>query len=79
MVVISCPSELAAKSVQESMETPSTSTVQAPQEESSHPRLDPVRSRSLRNTSSSNELGSIANSQEPDFGLSLWFLGSGFG
>src|SRR5260370_16434431 len=62
MVVMSWPSQLAASSVHESMETPSTSTVHAPQQESSHPRLEPVRSRSLRNTSSSNELGSIATS-----------------
>src|SRR5580765_800550 len=48
--------------VQESIGTPSTCTVQAPQEESSQPRLEPVSCRSWRNASSSNLLGSMANS-----------------
>src|SRR4051794_24181980 len=53
---------LTASRVQARDGTPSTSTVQAPQEESSHPRLEPVNWRSRRRTSSSNSLGSTASS-----------------
>src|SRR5581483_1663618 len=59
-VVISCPSQLAAKSVQDNIGVPSTITVQAPHEESSQPRLEPVMRRSSRNASSNNLLGCIA-------------------
>src|SRR5208282_6773484 len=61
-VVISGPSQLKASSVQASIGVPSTSTVQAPQEESSQPRFEPVRPRSRRNTSSSSAFGSMASS-----------------
>src|ERR1017187_5512834 len=61
-VVISHPWTLAASMVHASIGTPSTCTVQAPQEESSHPRFDPVRSKSCRSTSSSRLLGCTANS-----------------
>src|SRR5262249_36187372 len=54
------PAKLIASAVQLSVGTPSTSTVQAPQEESSQPRLEPVRSSCCLNTSSSNSLGSTA-------------------
>src|SRR5258708_7511128 len=50
--------------VQESMGVPSTSTVQAPQDESSHPRLEPVRSSSRRSASSRSRFGSMAISYE---------------
>src|SRR3954447_16792014 len=62
IVVISCPSQLAASNVQDIIATPSTSTVQAPQDESSHPRFEPVSSRSCRKTSRRIELGSTATS-----------------
>src|SRR3954447_18839000 len=66
-VVISGPScssaaQLMASMVQLSDGTPSTSTVHAPHDESSHPRFDPVRSISWRKTSSSSSLGSMASS-----------------
>src|SRR4029077_19480010 len=66
-VVMSGPScssaaQLMASMVQLSVGTPSTRTVHAPQEESSQPRFDPVRSSSWRSTSSSSSLGSIASS-----------------
>src|SRR5207244_4450096 len=64
IVVISCPSQLAASMVQESMGVPSSSTVQAPHEESSQPLLEPVSCRSWRSASSSTLLGSIASSCE---------------
>src|SRR5262249_18782513 len=53
---------LIASAVQLSVGTPSTSTVQAPQDESSQPRLEPVSCNSWRRTSSSSSLGSIASS-----------------
>ena len=46
--------------VQESMGMPSTGTVQAPQEESSQPRFDPVSCKSWRRASSRSLLGSTA-------------------
>src|SRR5215469_4235912 len=54
--------QLMASMVQLKVGTPSTSTVHAPQEESSQPRLDPVSCNSWRRTSSSSSLGSIASS-----------------
>lgn len=60
-VVISLPSQEVASNVQASMGIPSISTAQAPQEESSQPRLEPVSPRSRRNTSSRSWLGSTAN------------------
>src|SRR5438445_1256171 len=68
-VVTSCPSQLAARSVQESIGVPSTSTVQAPQEESSQPRFDPVSIRSSRSTSNSSLVRSMPSSR----GLPLTF------
>src|SRR2546421_12948550 len=62
MVVIPCPWQLAANSVQASMGLPPTCTVQAPQDESSQPRLVPVSRKSSRNASSSSLLGSTASS-----------------
>src|SRR3981081_1480088 len=66
-VVMSGPSssseaQLIASMVQLSVGTPSTSTVHAPQDESSHPRFDPVKSSSWRRTSSSSSLGPMASS-----------------
>src|ERR1700690_2923120 len=61
-VRIFCPSQLAASMVQAYIGTPSTCTVHAPQEESSQPRLLPVRLRFWRRESSNNLLGSQANS-----------------
>src|SRR5579864_204504 len=58
----SSAAQLIASMVQLRVGTPSTSTVHAPQDESSQPRLDPVKSNSWRRTSSSSSLGSIANS-----------------
>src|SRR5215472_10078499 len=82
-VVISAAGEpfaaqLMASMVQLSVGTPSTSTVQAPQEESSHPRLEPVSCNSWRNTSSSNSLGSMASSCLRPFtrsSISSFFMG----
>src|SRR5215471_11128189 len=54
--------QLIASMVQLRTGTPSTSTVHAPQDESSHPRLEPVNSSSWRSTSKSNSLGSMASS-----------------
>src|SRR5215472_7850658 len=54
--------QLMASIVQLRTGTPSTSTVHAPQDESSHPRLEPVNSSSWRSTSKSNSLGSMASS-----------------
>src|SRR5258706_1280365 len=48
--------------VQLSTGTPSSWMVQAPQEDSSHPRLEPVRPRSSLRTSSRSLLGSTASS-----------------
>src|SRR5271167_1343545 len=48
--------------VHESIGMPSTCTVHAPQEESSQARLEPVKSRSWRKTSSSSLFGSIPSS-----------------
>src|SRR5216683_1713211 len=64
IVVISCPSQLAASMVQESMGTPSSCTVQAPQEESSQPRFEPVSCRSRRSASRRSLLASIASSYD---------------
>src|SRR2546425_3374577 len=61
-VVISCPSQLAASMVHESIGVPSTSTVDEPHEESSQPRFEPVRFRSRRSTSSKSAFGSMASS-----------------
>src|SRR6266481_5149519 len=46
---------------------PSISTVHAPQEESSQPRFDPVSCSSVRSTSSSSSLGSMASSYPRPF------------
>src|SRR5215472_3415965 len=54
--------QLMASIVQLSVGTSSTNTVQAPQEESSQPRLDPVSCNSCRRTSSNSSLGSMATS-----------------
>src|ERR1700704_2272197 len=62
MVVISCPSQLAASIVQDIMAVPSTSTVQAPHDESSQARLEPVSPIFCRSTSSKSALDSIASS-----------------
>src|SRR6476646_2828389 len=83
-VVISGPScssatQLIASMVQLRVGTPSTSTVHAPHDESSHPRLDPVKSNSWRRTSSSSSLDSIASSCLRPFtrsSMSSFFIGS---
>src|SRR3954468_24211528 len=69
MVVISIDSgvssslaQLAASMVQASDGTPFTCTVQAPHEESSQPRFEPVSPRSSRKVSSSSFDGSMASS-----------------